>query len=543
MGNTFRYRRKTDLVTGYSIAADDLMKSLVRHSTAEELLFLCEPGQYQEAALQQLQQEDQHRRVRLVSEYDLLFHGPGALQQIDVLHSVKEDAIPLVSLRERLGRHIPITFTMHGLAEQHLILDTFYPLLFMPFKSYDAIICTSSAVVQTLEQMLERLQRVNPPLTQALGPARIRLEKVPLGVDTDYFRPMDRRAIRRDMGLPEDAFTILWFGRFSDLYKADLYPLLHVFAQLVRSNPGRTLRLLLAGSQDNEVDYAGMLRQMIGALGLESHVRIIFIEDIADRAALYNASDVFTSPIDNIQETFGLTPVEAMACGVPQVVSDWDGYRDTVVHGETGFLVRTAWCGCMSDVAAADYLPVHPMHRRLLQRQLVVRSVAVDCADYARCLQQLIDHPEMCRAMSAASRARAVACYDLRQTIRATEAVWERLVRIARDSREPFLPDALPMIDPCVDFRNYPTVMLTDETPFVRSSPDDPRTARDLPMHTLFRRHVEEAALVDPLLEYLHTHEPATIAQVIGAFPGYQPDQVRRSLMYLYKYDLVRPLL
>ena len=55
-----------------------------------------------------------------------------------------------------------------------------------------------------------------------------------------------------------------------------------------------------------------------------------------------NASgDVFLSLPDNIQETFGLVVVEAMASGLPVLGSDWDGYRDLVVHGETGFLVPT----------------------------------------------------------------------------------------------------------------------------------------------------------------------------------------------------------
>jgi glycosyltransferase involved in cell wall biosynthesis len=44
---------------------------------------------------------------------------------------------------------------------------------------------------------------------------------------------------------------------------------------------------------------------------------------------------------DNIQETFGLTPVEAMACGLPVVISDWNGYKETVDDQREGFLIPT----------------------------------------------------------------------------------------------------------------------------------------------------------------------------------------------------------
>ena len=53
------------------------------------------------------------------------------------------------------------------------------------------------------------------------------------------------------------------------------------------------------------------------------------------------AADIFLSLVDNPQETFGLAPVEAMAAGVPVVVSDWDGYRYTVTDGVEGFLIST----------------------------------------------------------------------------------------------------------------------------------------------------------------------------------------------------------
>ena len=58
-------------------------------------------------------------------------------------------------------------------------------------------------------------------------------------------------------------------------------------------------------------------------------------------AQVGSVRDIFCSLSDNIQETFGITPIEAMSAGLPVVVSDWDGYRDTVRDGIDGFRVPT----------------------------------------------------------------------------------------------------------------------------------------------------------------------------------------------------------
>ena len=54
-----------------------------------------------------------------------------------------------------------------------------------------------------------------------------------------------------------------------------------------------------------------------------------------------SAGDIFISLSDNFQETFGLTPLEGMAAGLPVLVSDWDGYRSTVRDNVDGFRVKT----------------------------------------------------------------------------------------------------------------------------------------------------------------------------------------------------------
>ncbi|MDB3913060.1 glycosyltransferase [Paracoccaceae bacterium] len=49
-----------------------------------------------------------------------------------------------------------------------------------------------------------------------------------------------------------------------------------------------------------------------------------------NRDKAYSGADIAAYPIDNTQESFGLSPVEAMAAGLPVIASDWDGLRDTV---------------------------------------------------------------------------------------------------------------------------------------------------------------------------------------------------------------------
>jgi glycosyltransferase involved in cell wall biosynthesis len=69
-----------------------------------------------------------------------------------------------------------------------------------------------------------------------------------------------------------------------------------------------------------------------GELGVADRITILRGVSADDKPFLYRAADVFLSPVDNVQEMFGIRPVEAMACGIPQVVADWNGYRDLVAR-------------------------------------------------------------------------------------------------------------------------------------------------------------------------------------------------------------------
>ena len=545
MGNSLRPNRSGAPVTGYNVATHDLIYGLLRHVQAETFC-LVGHGDYQQETIETMISKipkDRQQHIHVLSEYDVLFKGAENLCNPDILHSVKEDPIPLISARSHLGKNVPLTFLFHGLAEQHMLTDTFYPLLLLPFQQYDAILCSSSAVAMTIERMLDRLEEIGGRLFShnTIRPPRIRLEKVPLGIDTDYYKPMPKSDARKVLGLPQDAIIILWFGRFSHIYKADLFPLLHV-AQMLLQNTTSNIHLVLAGSEEKGSGEINTLRRLAEELGIQQHISIIENQNIPSRPLLYSAADIFTSPIDNLQETFGLTPVEAMSCGVPQVVSDWDGYRDTVENGVTGFRIPTIWTDCLNDVAKADYLPTNISHRRMLLRSLAVRSTVVDTSEYYKKMLALIENPDLRRRMSCASRQRAKEEYSLSRNAHYTESIWQELSEIAKRSNADPLGRQVPMIDYCNDFAAYPTEYLTRETEFRVTEFGLSCPVTLLRHDTLFSKYISEAQLPEMLLEYAKNNQSLNMLTAKYFFPRFSEDQILRSIMYLYKYDCLRPV-
>ncbi|MCB8838627.1 glycosyltransferase family 4 protein [Aurantimonas sp. VKM B-3413] len=101
-------------------------------------------------------------------------------------------------------------------------------------------------------------------------------------------------------------------------------------------------------------EHAGFetdLRRKIAAAGLSK--RIVFTGEVSDIAAWFRRFDLYVAPPRN--EGFGLTPLEAMASGVPVVASDAGAFADLIVDGVTGRVVPVGDASALAD-AAAPYL-------------------------------------------------------------------------------------------------------------------------------------------------------------------------------------------
>jgi glycosyltransferase involved in cell wall biosynthesis len=411
------------------------------------------------------------------------------------------------------------------------------------------MVATSRAAEKVLRKLVDQVaHRFNEAHGTRLSYAG-RFERIPLGVDTERFRPIERRAARQRFGLPDDAFVLLWVGRLSIVDKADLLPLVRAFAAISAANPARKLRLVCAGAQRPGERFGDVIGEYARDLGVGPAVQVLteMGEVRPWLPMLYACADVFVSPVDNVQETFGLTPVEAMACGVPQIVSDWDGYRDTVQHGETGFVVPTYW-GADCDDLGVGTLASEPAEDHLV----VAQSVVVDMDVLVEQVQQLIDNPALGQRMGAASRRRAEQVYSWSRVVARYEALWQELSEQAvREPEVAFAGGSYADLAYGTVFAHYTTASWNEERSLGLTALGESLLAgqRGLPAHYNDAWQYLDMELMKRILAgFAHasrTGRSLTLQRIVAVLTKSRPQQreqarVRRHVAWLIKYGFVR---
>lgn len=458
-----------------------------------------------------------------------------------VWHDADGDIETPIKLRESYSDKLyPVTATSHVYSYQELLHDWILKLLLRDTRPCDSVICPGRAARTAL---LNIIGEVADRLGHSLGVEikfKGRVEHIPYPIDTELFRPRDKTLVRRELGLPEDAFLIVWIGRVSSVDKADLLPLVRVFGRLLRDNPGRALSLVIAGSGPEPCVEA--LRRQAEALGVEDSVLMFNPLQPSRRHLMHAAADVFVSIADNVQEACGITPLEALASGVPQVVSDWDGYGETVRDGETGFVVPTYWVRDDADICLGSGL--YDDYDRL-DHFALAQSLAVDFDALQHALQRLIADEQLRLRMADNSRRRASEEYAAARVIRLHEELWDELVETA--GRLPFEPGGARRFDTpdfVRMFGHYGTRVLEDSAA-VTITEAGRRVAdgeEPLPLYTTF------GVLSDALLlQLLHALASAGGADSIAGLAGRAgagatppPAGARRHVLWLVKYGLAR---
>lgn len=161
-----------------------------------------------------------------------------------------------------------------------------------------------------------------------------RVVVIPNGVDVERFRPAgddERRALRHKLDWPDD-FVAVYTGRLVT-YKG-LPLLLRTWASMQHDGEKATLVLVGTGGGDMHA-CEDQLRAFVREHRLEEQVR--FAGSVPDVSDYLRAADLFVFP--TLEEAFGLSLVEAMACGLPVVSTSVGGIRDFLADGVNGLEV------------------------------------------------------------------------------------------------------------------------------------------------------------------------------------------------------------
>ncbi|NJM09102.1 glycosyltransferase family 1 protein, partial [Candidatus Gracilibacteria bacterium] len=216
--------------------------------------------------------------------------------------------------------------------------------------------------------------------------------------NVERFRPVPRDEARHQVGLDHTDLLITYVGRM--LPRKDVRNIVRALALLpTLTADGRRIKLLIVGGESSAPDRSstpeiGVLQDLAGDLGVAERVQFVGKRQPDVLRDYYSAGDiVVTTPW---YEPFGLTPLEAMACGRPVIGSAVGGIAFTVQDGVTGLLVP-------------------PRDPRAL----------------AAALSQLIAQPTLREQMGRAARARVEREFTWATVAARTAALYDELIETA----------------------------------------------------------------------------------------------------------------
>lgn len=429
-----------------------------------------------------------------------------------------------------------VTHTLSSTGAMDQVADLILP----PFKPWDALICTSHAAKTFVMRLHDDMRAYWQESIGASKFVDIQLPVIPLGVDVPTFAPSPgaREAARKGLNLAVDETAFLFAGRLSFHAKANPAPIYQALEKAASS--GQKIVCIEAGVFPNEHIKQGYLTAQ---KALAPSVRFIWVDgqDDSRYRQAWQSADVFVSLSDNIQETFGLTPVEAMAAGLPVVVSDWDGYKDTVRDGIDGLRIPTILPtpGAGGDLALRHALEIDTYDFYIGRTSL---ATVVEPNALAGAILRLATDASLRQQMGAAGLLRARNEFDwpviLHRYAEQARQLGEMRQHALLESAQTWPQRA----DPFQRFAHFPSATLSGHWQVVIQPEASARLSSLLSLsmaNYAFDTQMLSKEAVIALLTVLQKDVSHTVNSALAAAGQATPMGVR-ALMWLWKFDLVQ---
>lgn len=234
------------------------------------------------------------------------------------------------------------------------------------FEIEDRVVREADRIIAECPQDRDDLLHLYPADSQ-------KISVIPCGFDPAEFWAIGKIRARLTLGLSLDEPIILQLGRM--VPRKGIDNVIRAFAYLQKQG-SQAARLLIVGGESEVPDpqltpEIGRLQAIAQELGIAARVTFVGRKGREILKYYYSAADVFvTTPW---YEPFGITPIEAMACGTPVIGSDVGGVKFTVKDGETGYLVPPNDPELLAK--RLSHLLNHPQLMSLFGRQSIRRSL------------------------------------------------------------------------------------------------------------------------------------------------------------------------
>lgn len=290
---------------------------------------------------------------------------------LDILHV--HYAIPHASsaymaklILNEQGRDIKIITTLHGTDITLIGLDpTMLPLVRFSIEKSDGI--------TTVSRFLREKTLTNFNLD-------VPIEVIPNFVNIEEWKRQDGSCLRAQWA-PNGEKVLVHVSTFRPVKR--VLDVVRTFDQIRKTTPSK---LIMVGDGPDRAEAERMCRE------LDIINDVIFLGKQTCLAEIFSASDLFLMPSQS--ESFGLSALEAMACGLPALTSSVGGLPELNLHGTTGYIC---------EIGDTDRM--------------------------ARYAIDLLSHPKKYAQFSTAARERAVKNFDAVDIVAKYEAYYERVLR------------------------------------------------------------------------------------------------------------------